>query len=154
MKIEDLKNTKIYLPNEDDRVRFQKKVFNLGVRWRYSSSFKVNNLDCRFLYIDKCLRLTTDSQNNPMWFIEKKHTRIFLDEVLSIEEPKKKCEFKPFDKVLVRDYIDIGKWIPRLFAEYDGDARYGKYETTDGNCYNFCIPYEGNEHLVGTNLKQ
>ena len=33
MKIEDLKNTKIYLSNEEDRARFQNKVFNLGVEW-------------------------------------------------------------------------------------------------------------------------
>ena len=34
MKIEDLKNTKIYLSNEEDRIKFQEKVFRLGVEWK------------------------------------------------------------------------------------------------------------------------
>ena len=148
MKVEDLKNTKIYLFNEEDRIKFQEKVFKLGVTWTDCSQAITRSMsDNMFFIINKDLYMFIDWGES--FFIDKREKQIFLDDVLEIEEPKEECEFKPFDKVLVRDYVDIGKWIPRLFAEYDGDARYGKYETTDGNCYNFCIPYEGNEHLVG-----
>lgn len=65
---------------------------------------------------------------------------------------KNNYNFKPFDKVLVRDNKeDI--WIIDLFERYP----------LDNNCdypgYNYiclraaweeCIPYEGNEHLLGT----
>lgn len=52
---------------------------------------------------------------------------------------------KPFDKVLVRD--GAGLWIPSLFGK---DIIVGyRYLTTNGS-YKECIPYEGNEHLLGT----
>ena len=52
---------------------------------------------------------------------------------------------KPFDKVLVRD--GNGLWRPGLFGA-DTITGY-RYLTSDGY-YKCCIPYEGNEHLVGT----
>ena len=62
-------------------------------------------------------------------------------------------QFKPFDKVLVRHpYVselcvpeDI--WLPGIF-------QYKSVNTClyfiSGKAYWECIPYEGNEHLVGT----
>ena len=57
---------------------------------------------------------------------------------------------KPFEsKVLVRDY-DIQIWIPTFWGRYLGDdTNYCNYLTSNG-CYKYCIPYEGNEHLLGT----
>ena len=52
---------------------------------------------------------------------------------------------KPFDKVLVRD--GNGLWRPGFFGA-DMITGY-RYLTSDGY-YKCCIPYEGNEHLVGT----
>lgn len=54
-------------------------------------------------------------------------------------------QFKPFDKVLVRDR-DTDEWECSLFSHID----------EEGLCYCVsvwwfqCIPYEGNEHLLGT----
>ena len=57
--------------------------------------------------------------------------------------------FKPFDKVLVRDYIDE-KWILSIFGcyEYEVDTDF-PYVCLNGR-YRYCIPYEGNEHLRNT----
>ena len=57
--------------------------------------------------------------------------------------------FKPFDKVLVRDYIDE-KWILSIFGCYEDevDADF-PYVCLNGR-YRYCIPYEGNEHLLNT----
>lgn len=52
-------------------------------------------------------------------------------------------EFKPFDKVLVRDGIG-DKWLPDIFGYKIGNCYY-----CISNYWNCCIPYEGNEHLVG-----
>lgn len=52
---------------------------------------------------------------------------------------------KPFDKVLVRD--GAGFWRPSLFGK-DMIVGY-RYFTACGN-YKECIPYENNEHLLGT----
>lgn len=52
--------------------------------------------------------------------------------------------FKPFDKVLVR-YGNSYTWQPELFYKFDE----GKYYTLGNVEWPQCIPYEGNEHLLG-----
>ena len=54
---------------------------------------------------------------------------------------------KPFDKVLVRENGD-GEWGINFFGFYNYDERY--YYTTGNWMYKQCIPYEGNEYLLGT----
>lgn len=54
---------------------------------------------------------------------------------------------KPFEsKVLVRD-VDHNVWEAAIFGRYDGE----KVFVVGGIDWNQCIPYEGNEHLLGTN---
>lgn len=60
------------------------------------------------------------------------------------KEDKPQHEFKPFDKVLVRD-SDDKSWIPGFFW-CKGDS----YRVIGGTFWNHCIHYEGNEHLLGT----
>lgn len=153
MKIEDLKNTKIYLHSTEDRVQFKNKLEDIGIRWSFAPSGDPLRHDIPFIYIDRNIELFMSSRGDFEGFCADKSRQIFLEDVLRIEAPKEEYKFKPFDRVLVRDFINDGKWLPRLFAEYHGWLRYGKYETTDGKSYNFCIPYEGNEHLTGTTKK-
>lgn len=57
-----------------------------------------------------------------------------------------KEEFKPFDRVLVRQ-SETDKWEAMLFSNYtSGIHRY----RCGGMNYMFCIPYEGNEDLIDT----
>ena len=57
--------------------------------------------------------------------------------------------FKPFDKVLVRDYIDE-KWMLSIFGCYEDEVDTDfPYVCLNGR-YRYCIPYEGNEHLLNT----
>lgn len=58
---------------------------------------------------------------------------------------KPKVELKPFDKVLIRD-INAERWKASFFS-YKEESHYVSIE---GRCWNQCIPYEGNEHLLGT----
>ena len=68
---------------------------------------------------------------------------------LFIELPEKTPEhkFKPFDKVLVRNDVN-SIWQPSIFTHQLGDSFYTvslyPYEKEQ------ILPYEGNEHLVGT----
>ena len=55
---------------------------------------------------------------------------------------------KPFDKVLVRDR-NIDKWRSNFWEFYDTDNTTYPYVCC-GNLYSKCIPYEGNEHLLGS----
>lgn len=59
-----------------------------------------------------------------------------------------KPQFKPFDKVLVRD-CDTETWGCNLFGYIDKD---GDYMCVNGP-WSQCVPYEGNEHLLGTTNK-
>ena len=60
------------------------------------------------------------------------------------ETPK----FQPFQKVLVKDCEEgiFGVWHCDLFSHI---SKEGKYFTISGEWEN-CIPFEGNEHLIGT----
>ena len=55
---------------------------------------------------------------------------------------------KPFDKVLVRDN-DKGRWDITFYELYDNTNINYPYRTLGGMIYKQCIPYEGNEHLIG-----
>lgn len=64
---------------------------------------------------------------------------------LEIEKPK--CKFKPFDKVLGRNEKD-DVWEAELFSHYREESQYPF--RCIGFSRKYCIPYEGNEHLLGT----
>ena len=72
------------------------------------------------------------------WDVEKKQI---------VDLKPKEHEFKPFDKVLVRD-SDEQIWLANFFSCYETNEHF-KYQCLIG-CYAQCIPYEGNEHLLGT----
>ena len=70
------------------------------------------------------------------------------DLFIELPEETPKHEFKPFDKVLVlnRDNKD-DKWSCDIFSHKEGNT----YILLSGSYTGFdIIPYEGNEHLVGT----
>lgn len=56
-------------------------------------------------------------------------------------------EFKPFDKVLVRDG-ENKNWRCDFYSYKDNAGIV--HCTGKGGWWQYCIPYEGNEHLVGT----
>lgn len=79
---------------------------------------------------------------------EKYYHGKYNPETLKVEPVKPKCPFKPFDKVLVRD--NEGQlWNANYFSYYRENNKDFLYACMD-NPYRFCIPYEGNEHLLGT----
>lgn len=64
-----------------------------------------------------------------------------------VEKPQH--EFKQFDRVLVRqEEKDI--WLCEFFSLFDEEQPGGNVHICISGCYRYCIPYEGNEHLVGT----
>lgn len=65
-----------------------------------------------------------------------------------VSDQENKHQFKPFDKVLVRD-LDEHEWECSLFSHIDEEG----YYVCVGSWWMQCIPYEGNEHLLGTTKK-
>ena len=66
---------------------------------------------------------------------------------LVLEVPDNEPQFKPFDKVLVRMTAN-DTWCCDFFSHMNGDTY-----VCICDAFTFCIPYEGNEHLVGTTDK-
>ena len=60
---------------------------------------------------------------------------------------KQKSQFEPFEKVLVRDNERF-KWKCAFYSHFEPKGIY--HYCTTGCVYAMCIPFEGNEHLVGT----
>lgn len=65
-----------------------------------------------------------------------------------VTDQESKPRLKPFDKVLVRD-LDTHEWECSLFSHIDEEG----YYVCVGSWWLQCIPYEGNEHLLGTKNK-
>ena len=75
---------------------------------------------------------------------------------LVLEVPDNEPQFKPFDKVLVRGghstvTQERNIWVPAYYQYHDLPRLEGDDETyfASGLYWRECIPYEGNEHLVG-----
>lgn len=100
-----------------------------------------------FFKKDLCkLRLATDSEKKQLFSALEKKGKAWDAEKKQIVDIKKELQFKPFEKVLVRDsYNDM--WRVSFFSHIKEDD--GRYVTTCCT-WKFCIPYIGNESLVGT----
>lgn len=65
-----------------------------------------------------------------------------------VKVSKPMCSFKPFQKVLVRDAKDE-VWKADYFSHYEEGDEIAPYVCV-GSYFRQCIPYEGSEHLLGT----
>ena len=97
-------------------------------------------------YIDNETRLATEFEKNLL--LSAIEYKGYVWDAEKLELRKNEPEFKPFDKVLVRDVIS-GVWMLAQYAFEDKGTEY-KYNTVGGEYWQYCIPYEGNEHLLGT----
>lgn len=90
-------------------------------------------------------RLATDSEKQQLFDALAKEGKAWDAEKKMIVNLKPKVELKPFDKVLIRDFEDQA-WQVSLFSYKDSDF----YYCCNGCSWNHCIPYIGNESLLGT----
>lgn len=92
------------------------------------------------------LRLATEKEKQQLFDALAKEGKAWDAEKKQIIDLKPKVELKPFDKVLVRD-SKSDYWRATLFSHINENGCY--YCVWAG--WTYCIPYEGNEHLLGTN---
>ena len=91
-------------------------------------------------------RLATDSEKQQLFDALAKKGKAWDAKKKQIVDLKPKVELKPFDKVLVRNY-DCNAWQISLFGYRNS---LNCYYCCNGSSWIQCIPYEGNEHLLGT----
>lgn len=99
-------------------------------------------------HIDDIKRVATEEEKQQLFDAIAKEGKAWDAEKKAIVDLKSKVELKPFDKVLCRD--DIGKeWHIDLFESMVTHSSKYNYKCMT-NIWKFCIPYEGNGHLLGT----
>lgn len=107
----------------------------------------------------KYVRLATEEEKksfaeriaNTESFEKTEIIKKYLSKYEYLLDEQKKYDFKPFDQVLVRA-SNLGNWNLHLFARVREEEY--KYECLGGLRYKECIPYQGNEHLLGTNKNE
>lgn len=115
--------------------------------------YNINNNDFCFDVLDTEIRdrnihLATEEEKQHLFDALAKKGKTWDAEKKQIVDLKPKCEFKPFDKVLVR-HQKTEEWRANIFSHTDKTDEYLDYVCVNGR-WEFCIPYEGNESLLGT----
>ncbi len=109
------------------------KALSLG----YKTSFFKENLNT--------IRLATEEEKKQLFDALEKEGKAWDAEKKQIVDLKPNIELKPFDKVLVRDF-SRDKWSISFFSFKKEDC----YVCINHCSWNQCIPYIGNESLLGT----
>ena len=90
-------------------------------------------------------RFATEEEKQKLFDALAEEGKAWDAEKKQIVDLKPKAELKPFDKVLVRDDEDHA-WQVSLFGYKDATI----YRCNNDCSWNQCIPYFGNENLLGT----
>lgn len=94
------------------------------------------------------LRLATKKEKKQLFDALAEEGKTWDSDKKQIVDLKPKIELKPFDRVLCRD--GVGKeWHIDLFESMQADNSKYNYKCM-ANIWKYCIPYEGNESLLGT----
>lgn len=115
--------------------------------------YNINNNDFCFDVLDTEIRdrnihLATDSEKQQLFDALEKEGKAWDAEKKQIVDLPKKCEFKPFDKVICRD-SDAEIWKANFFSHYDAKAYFPFFCNNCG--YKYCLPYnEKTAKLIGT----
>lgn len=102
-----------------------------------------------FSRVSRIKRFATDSEKQQLFDALAKEGKRWDSEHKMIVDLKPKFdELKPFDNVLVR-HQKTEEWRANIFSHTDKTDEYLDYVCVNGR-WEFCIPYEGNESLLGT----
>ena len=143
---ERIKNIKIYVDGKSAEI--QEVLFSLGAKWAGDDSTELEDYGelFLFLFVDDSGKIRwADSVDN---YFHSGNREVKASEVLSWKPKKPEHELKPFDRVLVRNKLDQ-EWSIEFFEKKSADGTLDFCLTT---AWYYCIPYEGNEHLLGTNF--
>lgn len=104
-------------------------------------------LPCAWTFFEGKMNFATDSEKQQLFGALAKEGKAWDAEKKMIVDLKPKVEFKPFDKVVVRDKEDL-VWFADLFSHIDKENN--RFACV-GNFWNVCLPYnEETAKLIGT----
>lgn len=136
---------------DGDIVVYGKSVAICRKIYKHTLSFYVSlNEMVGLLFADEVesseeYRFATEEEKQQLFDALAKKGKAWDAEKKQIVDLKPKVELKPFDKVLVRDF-SRDKWSISFFSFKKEDC----YVCINHCSWNQCIPYIGNESLLGT----
>ena len=154
-----MKEYKIDLSGYEGKVRevvseaVQKKAFELGYIWALNGKTVVFKNEL-YLFFNNDYSISYVDSDGIRYFELRKNTEISASDFLAlapedVQDAPKEPVFKPFDRVLVRD-DDIDEWHIDFFEGMNKDKDAPFWYRCLNYSWEHCIPYEGNEHLLGT----
>lgn len=114
--------------------------FSFNNEGKLIQTFKNYTADCS---LD---RLATDSEKQQLFDALAKEGKRWDSGKKEVVDLKPKVELKPFDRVLVRNDKE-DQWSANIFSY---QVRDNMYYCLGENYWRYCIPYIGNESLLGT----
>lgn len=113
--------------------------------------YNINNNHISFNITDRKIRecnihLATNSEKQQLFSVLANEGKAWDAKKKQIVDLKPEVKLKPFDKVLVRD-SKSDYWRATLFSHINENGCYYCVWAS----WTYCIPYEGNESLLGTN---
>ena len=151
--------SEIRLATEEEKEKLFKAIKDNGYKWNAETKTLKKLIEPKFKVGDE---IKSIFNNNRYTITELTDTHYVLVEVenkfryteriiedknwVLIQNKFNISTLKPFDKVLVRN-TNNGCWHGQFYMAYDKNEDY-PFECTY-NCWVQCIPYEGNEHLLG-----
>ena len=137
-------NSWIFIYKESENKRYIYKYVAVPI-CTIDTSIYINDAKlCDKEYISE-IRFATEEEKQKLFDILKENNYHWNAETKTLEKNKFDITtLKPFDKVLMRS-SNAREWDATLFSHYSNNKFYGC-----GMCCDQCIPYKGNEHLLGT----
>ena len=119
--------------------------FNTTIKYYYDDGMIANKRVCP---TEKYSKVTDEQKADFITKIEKRCNGKYNPETLQIDSVK--YPFKPFEKVIAKFDKD-SEWRCEYFSHYNNSNSKSPYVCLASD-YKYCIPYDGNEHFLGTTL--
>lgn len=153
-------NDSCRLATEEEKTKLFDAIKSHGYKWNPETKTLEKLVEPKFKVGDRIKHKTYISQGAVVTEIKDTHYILddesalpftFQDEYDLVPNKFDITTLVPFEsRVLVR-YHKGNKWCGSFFSHIDGNlhSHCYKYVTVAGSSYPMCIPYEGNEHLLG-----
>ena len=140
---------------DGDIIRFGYKSDSIGIFKYIAGSIHSNYVTLTgnvlnyytFGWTNDNMILATEKERQKLFDALKADGKRWNDKKKCIEDIKEECQFKPFDRVLVRD-DNFSEWQADIFSNLCKVPEY-PYVCVGGG-WAQCILYKGNEELLGT----
>lgn len=147
-----MKEYKVDLSMYEGKVRevvseaIQRHAFELGYEWLCGGkSLKPFSAILLFCYNGSIVHWSTKLDS---WEQEISAADFLALTPEDVKDAPEEPELKPFDRVLMRD-SDDSVWTAHLYSHREEYLTFS-HRAIGGEGFKQCIPYEGNEHLLGT----